>query len=194
MGKSNSLPPLVTTTPITEIFKRTCTHRSGVRLLARILDKTVGSPADEQDKFLEWLDLSPGKCLLDVACGAGGPALRIATATGCSVVGIDVHEQAVTAASSLAAQRGLAGRAEFRAIDATEPLPFSDASFDAITCIDAINHFPDRPQRHCGVGQVAEAGRTTAVHRSHHRDRSADECGNRGTQFGGFLSLRSAWL
>jgi SAM-dependent methyltransferase len=23
-------------------------------------------------------------------------------------------------------------------------LPFSDATFDAITCIDAINHFPDR--------------------------------------------------
>ena len=45
----------------------------------------------------------------------------------------------------LAAQRGLAERAEFRSTDATGPLPFSDASFDAITCIDAINHFPDRP-------------------------------------------------
>jgi SAM-dependent methyltransferase len=101
--------------------------------------------ADEQDRFLEWLDLSPAKILLDVACGAGGPALRIAATTGCSVVGIDVHNQAVTIASSLAAQRGLAERAEFRSIDATGPLPFSDASFDAITCIDAINHFFDRP-------------------------------------------------
>src|SRR6266568_1650206 len=36
--------PLVTTTPITGIFKRTCTHRSVAKLLARILDKTVGSP------------------------------------------------------------------------------------------------------------------------------------------------------
>jgi tocopherol O-methyltransferase len=80
------------------------------------------------------------------ACGAGGPALRIAAAIGYSVVGIDVHEQAVTTASSLAAQRGLAERAEFRSTDATEPLPFSDASFDAITCIDAINHFSDRPR------------------------------------------------
>ncbi len=83
--------------------------------------------ADEQKKFLSWLDLSPGKVLLDVACGAGGPALRIAAATNCSVVGIDVHEQAVTTANSLAAQRGLAERAEFRSIDATRPLPFSDA-------------------------------------------------------------------
>jgi SAM-dependent methyltransferase len=102
--------------------------------------------ADEQKRFLSWLDLSPGKVLLDVACGAGGPALRIAATTGCSVVGIDVHEQAVTTASSLAAQRGLADRAEFRATDATGPLPFPDAGFDAITCIDAINHFSDRPR------------------------------------------------
>src|SRR6201997_5871761 len=100
----------------------------------------------EQDRFLEWLDLSPGKTLLDVACGAGGPALRIAATTGCSVVGIDVHEQAVTTARSLAAQRGLVERSEFRSTDATGSLPFSDVSFDAITCIDAVNHFSDRPR------------------------------------------------
>jgi cyclopropane fatty-acyl-phospholipid synthase-like methyltransferase len=102
--------------------------------------------SDEQDRFLKWLDLSPGKTLLDVACGAGGPALRIAAITGCSVVGIDAHEQAVATASSLAAQRGLAERAEFRSTDANGPLPFSDAAFDVITCIDAINHFSDRPR------------------------------------------------
>jgi cyclopropane fatty-acyl-phospholipid synthase-like methyltransferase len=102
--------------------------------------------SDEQDRFLKWLDLSSGKTLLDVACGAGGPALRIAAITGCTVVGIEVHELAVTTARSLAAERGLAERAEFRSEDANRPLPFSDASFDAITCIDAINHFSDRPR------------------------------------------------
>jgi SAM-dependent methyltransferase len=100
--------------------------------------------AEEQDRFLEWLDLSPGKTLLDVACGAGGPALRIAATSGCSLIGIDVHEQAVTAAGSLATQLGLIEYAEFRVADAARSLPFGDATFDAITCIDAINHFPDR--------------------------------------------------
>ena len=100
--------------------------------------------ATEQDGFQSWLNLSPGKNLLDVACGAGGPALRVAASTGASVIGVDVHEKAVSTANALAAERGLAGRAEFRVIDAALQLPFPDASFDAITCIDAINHFPDR--------------------------------------------------
>jgi 2-polyprenyl-3-methyl-5-hydroxy-6-metoxy-1,4-benzoquinol methylase len=100
--------------------------------------------ADEQDTFLTWLHLASGKSLLDVACGAGGPALRIAKLTGCSVVGIDVHEQAVSSARSLAEQRGLAGSARFEQHDASQPFPFPDNSFNAITCIDAINHLPDR--------------------------------------------------
>jgi len=102
--------------------------------------------ADEQDKFLPMLNLSAGKMLLDIACGSGGPVLRIADRTGCSVVGVDVHEQAITTATSLASQRGLSERAQFQVADATAPLPFSDASFDAIVCIDAINHLPNRPR------------------------------------------------
>ena len=100
--------------------------------------------ADEQDRFLIWLQLGAGKKLLDVACGAGGPALRIAAVSGCSLVGTDVHEAAIATAKAIAAQRGLAERAEFRVEDAAAPLPFPEGTFDAVTCIDAINHFPDR--------------------------------------------------
>jgi len=101
--------------------------------------------APEQDMFLRWLELSAGKKLLDVACGSGGPALRIVAKTGCSLVGIDLHEQAISNANSLAAQRSLKNRAEFRVVNASEALPFPDAHFDAITCVDAINHIPNRP-------------------------------------------------
>ncbi len=102
--------------------------------------------ANEQDKFLGWLNLSSGQTLLDIACGSGGPVLRIAERTGCAVVGVDVHKQAIATANSLAAQRGLTERARFEVADATAQLPFPDASFDAITCIDAINHLPNRPR------------------------------------------------
>jgi ubiquinone/menaquinone biosynthesis C-methylase UbiE len=101
--------------------------------------------AGEQDKFLDWLHLSTGEKLLDIACGSGGPALRIAAKTGCSLVGIDLHEQAISTAKSLAAQRNLKNGAEFRVVNATEPLPFPDAHFDAISCVDAINHIRNRP-------------------------------------------------
>jgi 2-polyprenyl-3-methyl-5-hydroxy-6-metoxy-1,4-benzoquinol methylase len=101
--------------------------------------------AKEQDLFLRWLDLSVGKTLLDVACGSGGPALRIVATTGCSLVGIDLHDQAIATARSLVSQRNLTERAEFYAADANEQLPFPDMRFDAITCIDAINHLPNRP-------------------------------------------------
>ena len=144
MGKSNSLPPAGHYNANYGNFQTELYAQIRREAFGEDIGQNSWLTSDEQDRFLEWLDLSPGKTLLDVACGAGGPALRIAARTGCSVVGIDVHEQAVTTASSLAAQRGLAERAEFRSTDAARPLPFSDARFDAITCIDAINHFSDR--------------------------------------------------
>lgn len=61
------------------------------------------------------------------------------------LVGIDLHEQAISTAKSLAAQRNLKNGAEFRVVNATEPLPFPDAHFDAISCVDAINHIRNRP-------------------------------------------------
>jgi ubiquinone/menaquinone biosynthesis C-methylase UbiE len=101
--------------------------------------------ADQQDRFLPSLELCSGKKVLDVGCGAGGPALRMAATTGCSVVGIDLHEQAISTARTLTAQRGLSLLADFQVVNAAAKLPFPDSAFDAITCIDAINHFPDRP-------------------------------------------------
>jgi len=105
------------------------------------------------------LTSAPGKILLDVGCGVGGPALRIAAITGCSVVGVDVHEQAIATAVSLAAQRGFAKGAKFHVANASGPLPFSEASFDAITCLDSINHLPDRRRIIADWARVLKPGR-----------------------------------
>ena len=100
--------------------------------------------AAEHDQFLSWLDLNPGSRVLDVACGSGGPTLRIAQMTGCTVVGIDIHADGIGAARLQARAPDVADRASFRRHDATEKLPFADQSFDAVVCIDALNHLPDR--------------------------------------------------
>src|SRR5687767_2095055 len=62
------------------------------------IGQTSWLTADEQDRFVAWLQLSNRSRLLDVACGSGGPSLRLARATGATVVGVDLHDQAIAKA------------------------------------------------------------------------------------------------
>ena len=62
------------------------------------------------------------------------------------MVGLDLHAQGIAGAKAGAQERGFENCAEFHGGDAAAPLPFGDRSFDALTCIDAINHLPDRPR------------------------------------------------
>ena len=101
--------------------------------------------SDEHDLFIDWMSLTNDSRVLDVACGSGHTTLRIASRTGCAVQGVDIHENAIAEARSAAQERGLAPRAGFEVHDASKALPFSDAVFDALICIDAINHLPNRP-------------------------------------------------
>jgi SAM-dependent methyltransferase len=100
--------------------------------------------AKEQDLFVAWLGLSPKSRLLDVACGSGGPTLRIAQRSGCRVSGVDLHGEGIASAKASAKELGLEERAHFLQADAAERLPFADGGFNAVMCIDAINHLPDR--------------------------------------------------
>jgi len=100
---------------------------------------------EELDRFATDLALGPAARLLDVACGSGGPTLHLVRTTGCAAVGVDVHRDAIETARRLAAEAGLADRATFELADAAAALPFEDASFDAILCVDAINHLANRP-------------------------------------------------
>src|SRR5215213_7500944 len=100
--------------------------------------------ADELERFARSLELDSGSRLLDVGCGAGGPALRLASTTGATVVGVDVLDEAVATAQQLAASHGLGDRVTFVRADADRRLPFDDGSFDAILSVDAMCHLPDR--------------------------------------------------
>jgi SAM-dependent methyltransferase len=108
------------------------------------IGQTSWLTANEQRGFCSWLDLSSSSELLEVASGSGGPALFTVEETGCRVVGVDIHEEGVATANTAARERGLAERARFLVVDAREQLPFDDESFDAVICIDSINHLYDR--------------------------------------------------
>lgn len=102
--------------------------------------------AEEQDLLISWLGLTPEAILLDVACGSGGPALRIARTTRCRLYGVDAHPQAIEQARARAVAERLEQRTQFQRIDAAARLPYADATFDAVSCVDAVNHLPDRPR------------------------------------------------
>jgi SAM-dependent methyltransferase len=60
------------------------------------------------------------------------------------VTGIDANESGVATAAEMAERSDVAGRVRFQVADATARLPFDDNSFNALLCIDSMNHFPDR--------------------------------------------------
>ena len=76
--------------------------------------------------------VKPGNNLLDLGCGDGvlGELLKPRFK---AVAGVDVSEEAL----AFAKQRGLS---TYRVNVDQEPLPFGDAMFDTVTCIDLIEH------------------------------------------------------
>jgi SAM-dependent methyltransferase len=122
------------------------------QVLAAVREETYGRDigqnswvtADEYDRYILDLKLNPTSHVLEVASGSGGPALYVARKARCHVTGIDANSNGVTTANGSAARAGCRQRVDFRVADATYPLPFSAASFDALLCIDSMNHFPNR--------------------------------------------------
>jgi SAM-dependent methyltransferase len=134
-----------------DLFYNTYEHFTD-QVLGAIRKETFGTDIgqnswitiDEYDRMLPWLGLSAGDHALEVASGSGGPALYVARTTGCRVTGIDANEGGVATASRMAATTGQGERVRFSVADATAPLPFDEGAFDALLCIDSMNHFPDR--------------------------------------------------
>jgi malonyl-CoA O-methyltransferase len=94
----------------------------------------------EEPKVAELLGPVSGLRILDLGCGTGRHALRLAAA-GASVTAIDFSD------GMLAQARKRAGTlpVDFRGHDLTQPLPFADVSFDRIICGLVLDHIP-QPQ------------------------------------------------
>ncbi|MFR9728373.1 SAM-dependent methyltransferase [Saccharopolyspora sp. MS10] len=109
------------------------------------------------DMMADRLLLRPGHRVLDVGCGLGQPAGRIARRTGAHVTGIAISRDQITRATEIAEAEGLSGQVEFQHADAME-LPFPDESFDAAIAIESIFHMPDREQVFREVRRVLRPG------------------------------------
>jgi cyclopropane fatty-acyl-phospholipid synthase-like methyltransferase len=87
-------------------------------------------------KMAEWAQLDATTRVLDVGCGIGGPALTIASWSGCHVTGISTSQVGVQTASRRAEAAGLAGRVEFLVRDGMAN-GFPDAAFDRVWIMES---------------------------------------------------------
>lgn len=100
--------------------------------------------AELTDGLLAALDLAPSARLVDVSCGLGVTAVRVARRYGRRAVGIDLSAESLAEARMRAAGDGVAERAAFVQGDA-EALPLRDGVADAVVCECALCTFPDQP-------------------------------------------------
>jgi ubiquinone/menaquinone biosynthesis C-methylase UbiE len=100
--------------------------------------------------------------VLDVGCGLGHPAMRLAETCDVDVVGITVSHLQVQQATGRAVAAGLQDKVRFQYADAME-LPFPDGSFDAAWALESMLHMPDRGQVLREIGRVLRPGGRLAV-------------------------------
>lgn len=122
-------------------------------------DSTLQQAMDTlTDVMIERISVTAGSRVLDVGCGVGGPAVRLAKTTGAHVVGISTSPVMVAEANRRARAENVAGQVSFLVADAMEELPWPAESFDAAWAIESLVHMPDRAAALRQIGRVLRLG------------------------------------
>ncbi len=111
--------------------------------LARVDEFHLRGPAATAE-LIEALGVGAGDHVLDIGCGLGGPARRLARASGCRVTGLDITPSYCAAAQELTARTGLADRVGFHCRP-VEDLADEDPGFDAAWTIHVGMNVADKP-------------------------------------------------
>ncbi|HYT91442.1 MAG TPA: methyltransferase domain-containing protein [Gemmataceae bacterium] len=109
----------------------------------RAADGTVADFAAAAERLALWVaraaNVAAGQRVLDVGCGFGGTLAALAErCRGLTLCGLNIDRRQLHRARQL-----LPPDTALVAGDACR-LPFADASFDAVLCVEAIFHFPER--------------------------------------------------
>ncbi|HEY5704504.1 MAG TPA: class I SAM-dependent methyltransferase [Terrimicrobiaceae bacterium] len=109
---------------------------------------------DDVALALSGIEVSPGSCALDVATGGGHTAVYL-TGRGFSVTATDISQAMLDSARKLAGERGF--WIDTRLHEA-ERFPYSDGSFDLVSCRVAAHHFSHREAFVREVARVLKSG------------------------------------
>jgi SAM-dependent methyltransferase len=99
--------------------------------------------------------LATGSRLADVGCGRGGPGLWVAAAADAQLIGIDIAQSGLDAATATATALGL--EAAF-VLGSFDDLPLSDDSVDVVMSIDAFLFAPDKGAGMAELARVIRPG------------------------------------
>jgi SAM-dependent methyltransferase len=108
------------------------------------------------DLLVARLKVGPGDRVLDVGCGIGRPALRMASTTGAEVLGINISADQIRQAAESARAEGMADLVSFQYTDGMHT-PFAPGSFDAVLALESIMHM-DRPTALREMARVLKPG------------------------------------
>ena len=95
--------------------------------------------------------------VLDVGCGLGGTARHLAEEYQCSVIGVDLTEEYVTAGTRLTELVGLSERVELRHASALD-LPFEDDRFDIVWTQHVQMNIADKNRFFSEIARVLKPG------------------------------------
>ncbi|GAA4526170.1 SAM-dependent methyltransferase [Amycolatopsis samaneae] len=132
--------------------------RPGEREPSSTLGDLANRAQERQTAYhVETLGLRADEHLLDIGCGTGLPAVRMAQHRGGRVTGITVSREQVTTATGTARKHGVSERVSFR-LGNVMALDFADGTFDAALAVDAYAHLSDRPGAFRETARVLRPG------------------------------------
>ena len=108
-------------------------------------------------EFADQLGIRPGLHLLDIGSGLGGPSRYFAQERGCRITGIDLTDEYVRVAESLAKRVKLADRVAYRQGSATD-LPFAQGSFDGAYMLHVGMNIADKAKLFAAARRVLKPG------------------------------------
>jgi ubiquinone/menaquinone biosynthesis C-methylase UbiE len=116
----------------------------------------AGAQARLDALMIDLAAIDAGQSVLDVGCGFGGTLARInETGQRMRLVGLNIDERQIDICRRIASRAG--NVVTWHIADATQ-LPFADASFDRVLCVEAMFHFASRRQFFAEAARVLTPG------------------------------------